>query len=193
MRKSFSPIFTAFLVLFGACFWNAATAFGQQGGLTPVSSVDLRRYSGKWFEIARLPNKFQKDCVGNTTVTFNTMKRDGELEILNRCLQKNGKTEQIRGEAKVAGGNTNAKMKVSLPKFSADSLWIVDLDPNYQYSVVTSPKREYLWIYSRTPQLDAGVYQQILRRIEAMGFQPNRLIKTPQDVTALKGAVVGKQ
>lgn len=189
MRKLISAAFVSILLMFGFYATGFSQVLAQQTAVKAVPSVDLKRYSGKWFEIARIPNKFQKQCVGNTTAAFNTMREDGKFEVLNTCLQKNGKVKQIRGEAKVTGDNTNAKMKVSFPKFSSDSYWIIDLDSNYQYSVVSSPKREYLWIYSRTPQMDTRVYQQILRRIEMMGFEPNRLIKTQQDVTALKGAV----
>ena len=192
MRKLISAAFVPILLVFGVYFLGSSKALAQQTTVTAVPSVDLKRYSGKWFEIARLPNKFQKQCVGNTTATFNTMREDGKFEVLNNCLQKNGKVIQMRGEAKVVSDNTNAKMKVSFPKFSSDSYWIIDLDPNYQYSVVSSPNREYLWVFSRTPQMNDGIYQQILRRIETMGFQPNKLVKTPQDVTALKGAVVNQ-
>ena len=165
----------------------------QPGAVTAVPSVDLKRYSGKWFEIARLPTKFQKQCAGNTTTTINTMSENGQLQFLNSCLQKNGKVDQSTGEAKVVDAGTNAKMKISFPKFSSDSYWIVDLDSNYQYAVAGNPDREYLWILSRTPQMDDGTYQQILRRIERMGFKPNKLIKTPQNVETLKGTVVEKQ
>lgn len=193
MRKLISAVFIPVLLLIGVCFLNPSPLAAQQGTVTAVSSVDLKRYSGKWFEIARLPTKFQKQCVGNTTTTFNTMTENGQLQILNSCLQKSGKIDQLRGEAKVVDAGTNAKMKVSFPKFSSDSFWIVDLDPNYQYAVVGNPDREYLWILSRAPQMDDGTYQQILRRIERMGFKPNKLVKTPQNVETLKGTVVEKQ
>jgi apolipoprotein D and lipocalin family protein len=119
------------------------------------------------------------------------MRQDGEMEVLSRCLVKNGKTEEARGALKASDG-TNAKMKVSFPKFSSDSFWVIDLDPNYQYAAVGGANREYLWILSRTPQMDDATYQQILRRIETMGFNPNKLIKTSQKVEMLKGSVVEK-
>ena len=193
MRKWISAAFVPTLLLIGVYILSPVNAPAQQGTVSAVPSVDLKRYSGKWFEIARLPIKFQKQCVGNTTATFNTMRADGQMEVLNHCLQKSGKIEQLRGEAKVIDAGTNAKMKVSFPKFSSDSYWIVDLDPNYQYAAVGNPDREYLWILSRTPLMDDGTYQQILRRVEKMGFKPNKLVKTPQNVQMLKGAVVEKQ
>ncbi len=190
MRKLISAAFAAAL-LFGFCVLNPPSAAAQQGAVTAVSSVDLKRYSGQWFEIAKLPAKFQKQCIGNTTATFSTLKQDGEMEVLSRCLVKNGKTEEARGALKASDG-TNAKMKVSFPKFSSDEFWIIDLDSNYQYTAVGGANRDYLWILSRTPQIDDATYQQILRRIETMGFNPNKLIKTSQKVEMLKGTVVEK-
>jgi apolipoprotein D and lipocalin family protein len=192
MRKLISAVFVPILLLIGVCFLNPLSIPAQQSTVMAVPSVDLKRYSGRWFEIARLPTKFQKQCIGNTTTTFNTMRENGQLEILSRCLVKNGKVDEIRGETKVSDA-TNAKMKVSFPKFSSDSFWVIDLDPNYQYAVVGNPDRDYLWILNRAPQMDDAVYQQILRRIEKMGFKPNKLIKVSQNVETLKGTVVEKQ
>jgi apolipoprotein D and lipocalin family protein len=193
MRKLLSPTSVAVLLLFGAFLLCCLEAPAQQTTVSAVSSVDLKRYSGNWYEIARFPNSFQKQCVGNNTATFSTKRNDGEMEVLKRCMVKNGKVEQLRGETRVLNASSNAKMKVSFPKFSSNSFWIIDLDPNYQYTVVGDPNREYLWILSRKPQMDEATYQQILRRIEQMGFQPNKLIKTPQNVESLKGSVVVKQ
>ena len=193
MRKLISATVISSLLLIGAYLSSPLSALAQQSNVMAVSSVDLKRYSGKWFEIARMPNKFQKDCVGNTTATFNTMREDGQMEVLNSCLQKNGRTDQMRGQAKVVDASSNAKMKVSFPKFSSDSYWIVDLDSNYQYAVVGNPDRNFLWILSRTPQMNDATYQQILRNLERMGFKPNRLVKTPQNIETLKGSIVQKQ
>lgn len=193
MRKPFSPTFAAILLLTGAFFLCSVDIQAQQGTVTAVPSVDLKRYSGDWYEIAKLPNKFQKQCVGNTTATFNTKRNDGEMEVLNRCMTRNGKVELLKGETKVLNADTNSKMKVSFPKFSSNSYWIVDLEPNYQYAVVGSPNREYLWILSRKPQMDDATYQQILRRLERMGYQPNKVVRTPQDMTTLKGTIVQTQ
>jgi apolipoprotein D and lipocalin family protein len=193
MRKPFSPAFSAGLLLIGAFLLCGLETPAQERNVTAVPSIDLKRYSGDWYEIAKLPNKFQKQCVGNTIATFSTKRNDGEMEVLNRCLTRDGKVQQLRGATKSLDAGTNSKMKVSFPKFSSSSYWIVDLEPNYQYAVVASPKRDYLWIYSRTPQMNDAVYQQILRRIEQMGFHPNRLIRTPQEMTTLKGTIVQAQ
>lgn len=164
-----------------------------------VPNVDLKRYSGKWFEIARYPNKFQKKCVGNTTSTY-TIKDEDTIEVLNQCLEKNGTTDEAKGKAKIVDSTTNAKLKVRfapgflsfLPAVWGD-YWIIDLDNNYQYAAVGDPKREYFWILSRTPEMSDAVYQNILRRVEKMGFKPGQVIKTPQNTTVVKGAAIPKQ
>ncbi|MEO8649186.1 MAG: lipocalin family protein [Acidobacteriota bacterium] len=159
---------------------------GKPGPLNTVPSVDLMRYSGKWYEIARYPNKFQKKCVGNTAATY-TIKPEGRIEVLNECRSKDGKVDSARGEAKVIKDTGNAKLKVRFaPAFLSPfgfvwgDYWIIDLGPEYEYSVVGDPKRDYLWILSRTPELTDAVYESILRRVQDLGFDPGKVKKTPQ-------------
>lgn len=165
--------------------------------LTTVPSVDLDKYKGKWFEIARYPNRFQKKCVGNTTATYN-LKEGGTIEVVNECLKKNGKTDVAKGKARIVDERSNAKLEVRfapaflsfLPMVWGD-YWIIDLQKDYEYAVVGDPKREYLWILSRTPELETSVYQGILRRLEEKGFEPAKLLETPQNIEVIKGQVVG--
>ncbi len=167
--------------------------------LQTVSSVDVKRFAGKWFEIARYPNKFQKKCVGNTTATYAT-KADGKIAVVNQCVLKDGILGRAEGEAKFADEVSNAKFKMSFASkyksfLSADweDYWIVDLDENYQYAAASDPKRENLWILSRTPEMKDAVYQNILRRVEKLGFNPGKLMKTPQNLEVIKGEVIQKQ
>lgn len=164
-----------------------------------VSSVDLKRYSGKWFEIARYPNKFQKNCVGNTTATY-TMKAENKIEVLNECLKKDGTKINAKGEARIVDKQTNAKLEVRFaPRFLAfisavwGDYWVIDLEENYQYAVIGDAKREYFWILSRTAEMSDATYQNILRRAEKQGYNPAKVIKTPQNVEVVKGAVIQKQ
>jgi apolipoprotein D and lipocalin family protein len=164
-----------------------------------VAKVDLKQYSGKWYEIARYPNKFQEKCVGNTTATY-TQKSNGRIEVLNECLKKDGTTDNAKGDAKIIDKTTNAKLEVRFaPSFLSfipavwGDYWIIDLDNDYKYAAIGDPKRKYFWILSRTPELNDATYQNILRRAEKMGFNPGKVIKTPQKVEAVKGAVVDKQ
>lgn len=180
-------------------------AFAQQNDsinqtqVKAVSSVDLKRYAGKWFEIAGYPNKFQRDCVGNTTAEY-ALKDDNKVEVLNSCITKDGRIDKAKGEGKITDTVSNAKLEVRFaPGFLSflsavrGDYWIIDLDSNYQYAAVGDPKREYLWILSRQPEMNDATYQNILRRVEVMGFNPGKLVKTPQGVEAVKGAVIRKQ
>lgn len=178
---------------------GAIAVKAQTGELPTVPKVDLKRYTGKWFEIARYPNKFQKKCAGNTTATY-TIKENGKIEVLNECLNKKGLMEKAKGEAKIVDKTTNAKLKVRFaPAFLSfipavwGDYWIIDLDKNYNYVAIGDPKRKYLWVMSRSPQLDEATYQNILRRVEKLGFNPGKLNKTPQNVQAIKGGVVERQ
>lgn len=194
-------IFTAILpalLLFSTFVSAQKNDSDKKSEVKTVSSVDLKRYAGKWYEIARYPNKFQKKCVGNTTATY-TAKPDGAIGVVNQCVMKDGKTGSAEGEAKIADAASNAKLDVRFaPKFmsflSAEwkNYWIIDLDDNYQYAAVSDPKREYLLILSRTPEMKDAVYQNILRRVETLGFVPGKLSKTPQNVEIIKGEVIQK-
>ena len=189
-----------FTLVAGMVFLFAIAAFGQNkpGQLAMVASVDLDRYAGKWYEIARYPNKFQKDCVANTTANY-LRKDNGRIEVRNECVKKDGSTKRATGEAKVTDKATNSKLEVRFaPSFISwlpfvwGDYWIIDLDPGYQYSVVGDPGRDYFWILSRQPTMSDATYQDILRRAEAKGFQPSRVVRTPQNAEVIKGAVTVK-
>jgi apolipoprotein D and lipocalin family protein len=185
-----------FLLLLSNTFASAQASTTQP--VRTVPSVDLKRYSGKWYEIARYPNKFQKQCVGNTTATY-TLKQNGKLEVLNECLKKDGLVDSANAEGKVADKGSNSKLKVrfapsvlSVFGFVWADYWIIDLGSNYEYAVVADPKREYLWILSRDAEMKEPIYQDILRKVEKQGFDPGKLVKTRQNVQAVKGSVVGE-
>ena len=103
------------------------------------------------------------------------------------------------GEAKVVKGSSNSKLKVRFaPSFLSwlpfvwGDYWVIDLGPNYEYSVIGDPGRDYFWILGREPRMGEEQYQEILRRAEKLGFDPNKVQKTPQNVEVLKGNVVEK-
>lgn len=187
-------IFTATLLLTAA----ALAQTDKKPALQTVSKVDLSRYVGKWYEIAKYPNRFQKQCVANTTATY-AMKPNGRLEVSNECLKKDGTSERAVGEAKIADKKTNAKLKVrfapgalSFLPFVWGDYWVVDLDKDYGWIAIGEPKREYFWILARKPVLNDGIYQDIVRRAEAMGFNPGKIERSPQNAEVLKGAVLIK-
>ena len=146
-----------------------------------VDYVDLSRYAGKWYEIAKFPNWFQRNC--NEATAEYTPLPNGKIEVHNICKSfKNGQSKDIVGVATVKDTETNAKLSVTfLPPWmrwtgiGSGKYWVIDLEPNYQYAVVSEPKRKYLWILSRSPSLDRGTYEEILKKIQAQGLDLNRI------------------
>ncbi len=160
----------------------AVYAVGQskQEPLETVHSVDLNRYVGRWYEIARYPNRFQKKCVGDTSATYAFLE-GGKIQVINRCRKNDGKLEEAKGKAKVVDAKTNAKLKVTFFwPFSGD-YWIVGLDPEYRWAVIGEPSRKYLWILSRTPSMSDADYEHALRIVRKSGYDDSRLVKTPQN------------
>jgi apolipoprotein D and lipocalin family protein len=145
--------------------------------LEVVPHVELKKYLGKWYEIAHLPAKFEEGC-NETTATY-TLLKDGSISVLNQSI-KNGKIKQAKGKAKVVDKNSNAKLKVTFfwPFFG--DYWIIKLGNDYDYSVVGTPNLKYLWILSRTPQMDDALYSQLIEYAKSKGFEVNKLIKTLQ-------------
>jgi apolipoprotein D and lipocalin family protein len=152
-------------------------AVDRRGELEVVGAVDLSRYAGRWYEIARLPNRFEKKCADSVTATY-TLRSDGKVEVVNRCRKANGEYTTARGKAKIVDKKTNAKLKVTFFWPFYGDYWILDLGPNYEYAVVGAPNRDYLWILSRTPQLDEQLYQRLLREMATRGFATDRMIRT---------------
>jgi apolipoprotein D and lipocalin family protein len=145
--------------------------------LEVVPHVELEKYLGKWYEIAHLPAKFQEGC-DETTATY-TLLKDGSISVLNQSI-KNGKMKQAKGKAKVVDKNSNAKLKVTFFWPFYGDYWILKLGDNYDYSIVGTPNRKYLWILSRTPQMDDKLYSKLIEYAKSNGFDVNKLIKTYQ-------------
>jgi len=159
----------------------AAYSFAKSGGsdLPTVPSVDLNRYVGRWYEISRYPNRFQKKCVGDTTATY-TLREDGKITVLNSCRKANGKLDDAQGSATVADKKTNAKLKVTFFwPFSGD-YWIIGLDPDYRWVVVGEPSRRYLWILAREPHMSDTDYNQAVSIAREKGYDTGKLIMTLQ-------------
>ncbi|MGD0160036.1 MAG: lipocalin family protein [Candidatus Bathyarchaeia archaeon] len=143
--------------------------------LEVVPYVELNKYLGKWYEIAHLPFRFENGCT-DITATY-SLSKDGNVSVLNECL-RDGKLKQANGKAKVVDKNSGAKLKVTFFwPFSAD-YWIIDLGNDYDYAVVGTPNRKYLWILSRTPQMDDNLFSQLVESVKSKGFDINKLIKT---------------
>lgn len=146
--------------------------------LDVVPSLDLNRYAGKWHEIARLPQRFEKNCVGVTAEY--QVRKDGKVDVKNTCLRTTceGKVSVANGLARVVDPLTNAKLKVSFFWPFAGDYWVLELDPNYSYAVVGSPDRKSFWILSRTPTFSDSLKKEILERFQTKGFSLENL-ETP--------------
>lgn len=148
--------------------------------LKTVEHVDVTKYMGTWYEIAKLPQKYENGLVG---VTANySLLANGKVGVLNKGYVNdfNGIEKTAKGKARVVDSTTNAKLKVSFFwPFSAD-YWILELGKEYEYAVVGEDSRKYLWILSRTPQMDEAVYNEVLKRVQAWGFDITKLEKNPQ-------------
>lgn len=151
-----------------------------------VPNVDLSRYAGTWYEVARLPNTFQDDCVGDVTATY-TLQPDGDITVVNRCREEDGSWNEAEGVARLAeDGENSAALEVRfapavlswLPNVWGDYR-IIGLDPEYRWAVVGEPKREYLWILSRTPEMPPDDYTRAVSIAKANRFDIARLQKTP--------------
>jgi apolipoprotein D and lipocalin family protein len=175
----------AILAVAAAATLQPASARAQPLAVRTVPFVDLDRYAGEWFEIARFENRFQRQCLGDVRATY-ARRADGRIDVVNQCRTSDGQTE-ARGVARLVDEQTRAKLKVRfapawlswLPPVWGD-YWIIGLAPDYSWAVVGDPGREYLWILARTPRLDAESMAAARAVAQDNGFDVGRLVETPQ-------------
>jgi len=156
-----------------------------------VPSVDIERYMGVWYEIARFPVFFQRGLVGVTAEY--ALEKDGRIRVINKGYKNtlDGKLSSIKGYAHIPDANSPAKLRVRFDPFPArlfpGDYWIVDLGDDYDYAAVSNPSRDVLWILSRTPAMDDDRYEEIVKRLGQRGFDVDRLEKTPQPTHQAEG------
>jgi apolipoprotein D and lipocalin family protein len=153
---------------------------GAERPLQVVPAVDFSRYAGKWYEIARLPNRFQRKCASDTSAMY-TQRDDGKIAVVNECRTADGRIASATGTAHVAskaGPNTKLKVTFFWPFYG--DYWIIDLDPDYRWAVVGGPDRKYLWILGRDRRMEEGLFHSIVERIQAQGYDLTNLVKTKQ-------------
>jgi apolipoprotein D and lipocalin family protein len=172
------------LALLVAALWAAPSAAAQESAVRTVNAVDLERYLGDWFEIARLPNNFQDDCLSDVKARY-SRRDDGRLNVRNSCRRGDGNIKDAEGVARVVDERTNSKLKVRFaPAFLTflpwvwGDYWIIGLADDYSWAVVGSPDRKYLWILARSPQLDDASYAAAIRSARENGFPIERLVRT---------------
>ena len=145
--------------------------------LKAVESLDLKRYMGKWYEIARTPNLFERNCASEITAEYQ-FRPDGKVSVVNSCRKSSGALSTATGVARVADRyGPHSKLKVSFFwPFEAD-YWVILLDDDYRWAVVGEPKRRFLWVLSRDEQMPEGLYVDLLSRINALGYDTSKVMR----------------
>ncbi|MFA5857560.1 MAG: lipocalin family protein [Elusimicrobiota bacterium] len=146
--------------------------------LETVPSLELSRYLGLWYEIAKYPNSFQKNLYAATAEY--TLLPNGKIKVVNRANKGSiaGKPSSITGTAWIPNKDIPTKLKVTFFWPFAGDYWVIDLGKDYEYAVVSEPKRRFLWILSRTPKMDELKYTEILNKLTTIGFDLNKIEKT---------------
>ncbi|GJL50021.1 MAG: hypothetical protein NPIRA01_12480 [Nitrospirales bacterium] len=158
--------------------------------LPTATSVDLSRYVGKWYEVARLPMWAQRNCLRSTAVY--RLLDSGDLGVRNACVTEEGERQSIEGVATIIDQEHHAKLNVVFDQWAAKlaafflsseegNYWILQVDPDYRYTVVGTPDRGYLWILARTPNLPEYTYQSLVMFSQGLGFATENLIRATQE------------
>ncbi|MBA4742530.1 MAG: lipocalin family protein [Azoarcus sp.] len=153
----------------------------------PIEQLDLQRYLGTWHEIAKYPNRFQEQCVSETTATY-ARSDEGRIEVVNRCRTASGEFDEAKGVARLVGDTGSPKLKVRfapawlswLPMVWGD-YWVIDLDEAYTLVAISEPSREYLWILARKPDVPNERVEALIARLAKRGFDPARIVRSPND------------
>ncbi|PKP20046.1 MAG: hypothetical protein CVU04_04735 [Bacteroidetes bacterium HGW-Bacteroidetes-20] len=169
---------TKHLFLMAITLISLFSACAQKERITTVPNVDVKKYAGKWYEIATFPQRFQKGC--HCTTAEYTLTDKGYLIVENRCNKDkvDGEQSYIKGKAFIVENSGNAKLKVQFFWPFKGNYWIIDLADDYSYAVVSDPSMKYLWILCRTPKMEESVYQAILTRLAEKGYDLSKLVKT---------------
>ena len=179
------------IVLFAVGGWDssvhAADAPADAPAETPVTTVaavDLSRYLGLWYEVAKIPNRFQKQCVSGTTAEY-TLRDDGRITVTNSCTKANGKRDEAVGLARVVEGPANTRLEVSFVSFLGwrpfwGNYWVLGLDDDYQWAVIGEPDRKYGWVLARTPTLPDETMTEVFGILERNGYDRTSFEVSPQ-------------
>lgn len=167
------------LVLFGAAAagtGSGCSAGEPSGGPHTVAAVDLKRYAGLWYEIAKIPNRFQRGCDSGTTAEY-VLRDDGLIGVVNRCRKANGDLMEASGVARVVDARTGSKLEVSFVNILGLRLfwgayWVIGLDEDYRWAVVGHPERRYGWILARSPSLTSDQWETVRALLIEQGYDP---------------------
>lgn len=157
----------------------------EQNKITTVDSVNLKKYVGTWYEIAKIPNRFQDQCIKNTTATYE-IDEEGDIIVHNKCIDEDGELDDAEGLARVVDKETNSKLEVSFVSFLGwrpfwGDYWILGLEENYKYAVIGTPSRKYGWILCRTPQMSETDLENCYKIFEKNGYARKSFELSKQD------------
>jgi len=171
-----------FLIAALISLFSLVACAGSSTSVRTVDFVDLNQYTGTWYEIEKFQNSFQKGCLA--TKAEYSLRNDGKINVVNTCKTEKGE-KVAKAIASVADKKTNSKLKVSfVPFFNrfglfAGDYWILDLASDYSYVLVGAPNRKFLWILSRTPELDANIIENLKAVATREGFDVEKMTVTP--------------
>ena len=174
--KNFLEVYiSCFLFIFMVISGCASVPKNATPELQVVTYVDIERYLGKWYEIALYPNWFEKGCFRSTA--FYEKMENGQIKVTNQCRMHgpDGELNEAIGKATIADSKTNAKLKVQFFWPFKGDYWIIDLDRDYQYAIVSESERQYLWILSRSPNMDVQTLKTLKEKIHGKGFNLTHL------------------
>ncbi|MFN3201462.1 MAG: lipocalin family protein [Bradymonadia bacterium] len=165
------------LLLFMLCMCSTAWAKPK---LEAVSKVDLERYMGTWYVIASFPEDEQKNCYGMQAIY--TLDDEDEFDLVDKCWIGgfDGELKTLEGSVDREGDGKDGRFESTFYVFFDYDYWVIDLDPGYQWTVVSEPTRKHLWIMARTPKMDPKVYVGIIERLKANHFAVGKLELMPQ-------------
>jgi apolipoprotein D and lipocalin family protein len=171
------------LVLAGTALGGCATLFskhpvGNQAVPQPAKSVELSRYLGRWYEVARYEQGFQKDCDG-VTADY-ALRDDGKISVINTCRKPDGEIKQSKGKAKVVDTASGAKLKVSFFGPFYGDYWVLDRAEDYSWAIVGEGSGRYLWLLSRDAVPGQAKLDAMIARAKAMGYDTAMLRITKQ-------------
>ena len=148
--------------------------------VSAVPSLDLPKFTGNWYEIARLPTKRDKSCDHDSVVLIALGDKKDSLQLVIACQTKKGFTQVRNVDGKPEDKTSDGKLKVTTIWPFTRKYWVLAVDPNYDWALVGSPNHKELWVLARALTMDAPLLATIEGKASAEGFDTGKLISTPQ-------------
>lgn len=172
------PMLALALTLGGCAALGPKHPVGNTAVPQPAKPVEVSRYLGRWYEIARYEQGFQKDCEG-VTADY-SLREDGKISVVNTCRKPDGSTKDATGRAKIVDTVTNAKLKVSFFGPFFGDYWVLDHAEDYSWAIIGEPSGRYLWLLAREAQPGSAKVEALYARAQALGYDTAMLRRTQQ-------------